>query len=122
MKSNVCISFYMRSGTVRIHRSTLKCIADPVFVRFLVSDDKKVFAVQSYEKKDFRSFRIYQNQANKTDKVEIYSKGLCNSLSRIAGWASIGSYRVYGKVFPAQGVAVFDLTSYEVISELSKGT
>ena len=116
MENHVCISFYLREAAIRIHRKTLDNINNPLFVRFLVSEDRKTFAVKSCAKKDLRSFRIRMNINSKTDKVEIYSSTLCASLAKINGWDENNSYRVYGKAFPNQGIAVFDFSETKAIN------
>ena len=117
MENNVCISFYLREAAIRIHRKTLEKINNPSFVRFLVSGDKKSFAIQSCTKKDLRSFRVRLNNNSQTDKVEIYSSPLCTSLASINSWDENHSYRVNGKAFPNQGVVVFDFSRVKVICD-----
>ena len=81
---------------------------------FLISNDRKTFIVQPREKKDFRSFRVRINPIGKT---QVFSYKLCESLAKINGWCSGCSYRVYGKVFPGQSIAVFDFSSSEMIGD-----
>ena len=116
MENKVCISFYMREAAIRIHRTTLDHINNPPFVRFLVSSDRKTFAIKSCTKKDLRSFRVRLNINSQTDKVEIYSSMLCRALAKTNEWDENNSYRIYGKAFPNQGVAVFDFSNATIIS------
>jgi hypothetical protein len=115
MAQNVCVSFYLREAAIRIHRRTLNGINNPPFVEFLVSGDRKTFAVRACEQKSLRSFRVRVNTNSKTDKVEFYSLPLCGLLARLNHWDENDSYRVFGKTFPKQGVAVFDFLSSERI-------
>jgi len=117
MEHKVCISFYLREAAIRIHRRTLNHINNPLFVEFLFSDDKKAFAVRSCRDKSLRSFRVRVNINSQTDKVEFYSLPLCNLLARLNNWDINSSYRVFGKAFPEQDVAVFNFSSSEVISD-----
>ena len=117
MKNTVCISFYLRHTTIRLHRSTIRGLNNPPFIRFLISDDCKTMIVQSYEKKDFRSVRLCANQKGKSDNSEIRSMGLCECVARINGWDFINSYRIYGKAIEHMGIAIFDFSSQEIIGE-----
>lgn len=115
MRSGTHISFYLRGGTIHIHRSTIRALDNPQFVRFLISDDGTTLLVQSYYKKDFRSFRVPESTNDEIGRVQIHSKGLCGVFMKRFGWKEELSYRIPGKPFPTQGVAAFDLTRAEVI-------
>ena len=115
MPSGAHLSFYLRTGTIRIHRSTIRAIGNPSFVRFLISNDGTTLLVQSYPRKDFRSFRVPVTFADENGRVQIYSKGLCDAFINRFRWKEELSYCVPGKSFPAQGVAAFDLSRAEVI-------
>jgi hypothetical protein len=117
MGNNICISFYLREAAIRIHRKALNSISNPSFVEFLVNSDQKTFAVRSCEKKSLRSFRVRVNINSKTDKVEFYSLPLCRMLAQINNWDIDGSYRVFGRAFPDQDIAVFEFSSSEIINE-----
>ena len=115
MESNVCTSFYLRRSTIHLHRSTLNRINTPQFVRFLISHNRKTFVVRSCEIKDFHSFRVHMDQAGKASNAEIHSYGLCEFVTWVNRWDSNTSYRVYGKAFPDQGVALFDFANAVII-------
>lgn len=115
MRSGTHISFYLRVGTIHIHRSTIRALGNPAFIRFLISDDGTTLLVQSYHKKDFRSFRVPESINDEIGRVQIHSKGLCAVFVKRFGWQPDLSYRIPGKPFPAQGVAAFDLTRADAI-------
>ena len=117
MDNIVCISFYLRCSTVHLHQSTLKGINNPPFVKFLINKDRKTFAVQPCAEKDFYSTRVRVDQSGKADTAEIYSYGLCCALAQTNGWDKNNSYRVYGKIFPNQNIAVFDFSRSKIINE-----
>lgn len=115
MRSGAHISFYLRVGTIHIHRSTIRTLGNPPFVRFLISNDGSTLLVQAYHKKDFRSFRVPETINDEIGRVQIHSKGLCSVFMKRFSWRDDLSYRIPGKPFPAQGVAAFDLARAEVI-------
>ena len=117
MEHNICISFYLRNAAIRIHRKVLNKIHNPLFVEFLINSNQKTFAVRSCEKKGLRSFRVRVNIDSKTDKVEFYSLHFCKALARLNDWDENGSYRVYGRAYPSQDIAVFDFSSSEIIND-----
>jgi len=88
-----------------------------MFVSFLISNDRKTFLIQARAKKDFHSVRLRIDKTGKTDNAEISSDGLCQALARLNGWDLNCSYRVYGRSFPEQRIAVFDFSSSEIIND-----
>jgi len=90
---------------------------NPEFVGFLLSTDRKTFIMQARAKKDFYSVRLRIKQTGKTDKAEAYSYGLCEYIAEINGWDVNCSYRVFGKNYSNQGIAVFDFSSSEQIND-----
>jgi len=117
MENSICISFYLRNSTIHLHQSTLKGINNPPFVKFLINQDRKTFIVQPCAEKDFYTTRVHIDQTGKADLAEIYSIGFCGALVKINGWDKNNSYRVYGKMFPGQNIAVFDFSRSEIINE-----
>ena len=115
MKKLLCISFYLRTGTIRLHRSTIRGLNNPSFVRFLLSDDHKTLIVQPYSKEDFCSVRLRAYKMGSPDKSEIRSTGLCEHIARINGWGPKSSYRIYGKTVTNTSMAVFEFSSQEKI-------
>lgn len=115
MRSGARISFYLRGGTIHIHRSTIRALGSPSFIRFLISEDGATLLVQAYHKKDFQSFRVPAVLNDEIGRVQIHSKGLCAVFIKQFGWNSDSSYRIPGKPIPTQGVAAFDLTRADVI-------
>lgn len=110
MRDGSHISFYLRSATIHVHRSTIRSLGNPPFIRFLISEDGRTLLVQAYTKKDFQSFRIPQPINDEIGRVQIHSKRLCELLQLRLGWDGKCSYRIPGKPYPGQGVAAFDLT------------
>lgn len=109
MRDSSHISFYLRSTTIHIHRSTIRSLGNPHFIRFLISKDEKTLLVQTYPKKDFQSFRVPKPLTDEIGRVQIHSKGFCQLIQRRLGWDETCSYRIPGKSYLGQGVAAFDL-------------
>lgn len=110
MREDSHISFYLRNGTIHIHRSTIRALGNPPFIRFLINSDNTELLVQAYVQKDFHSFRVPKPLNDEIGRVQIHSKGLCRMIETRLGWNGSCSYRIPGKPYPRQGVAAFDLT------------
>ena len=117
MEHEICISFYLREAAIRIHRKSLDGINNPFFVEFMINSEQKTFAVRSCKEKSLRSLRVRMNINSKTDKVEFYSLSLCKLISQLNDWDDKSSYRVYGKEYPEQELAIFNFSTSEIINE-----
>ena len=116
MPSDTYISFYLSTSRIHIFRSTIKEIGNPKFIRFLVKDDGKSMIMEAYHKKDFHSHRVPKD-SNGHWEMEIRSLPLCTLLQNRLNWKSGQSYRIPGKTYSQQGLAVFDLTAAEQIQQ-----
>lgn len=108
MSNNTYISFYLTSFRIHIFNNVIAGIGSPKFIRFLLKEEGPSLLMEAYDKKDFHSHRVVKS----TNKgLEINSFPLCSLLKNRLGWKSGQSYRVPGKVYPSQRIAVFDLLS-----------
>ena len=117
MQSETYISFYLSTSRIHIFRSTLRDIDNPKFIRFLVKEDGQSMIMEAYHKKDFRSHRVPKPNDNKEWKMEVRSLPLCTLLQNKLNWTDGRSYRIPGKVYPQQRLAVFDLSAAEQIQQ-----
>ncbi len=116
MSSDTYISFYLQKPRIHVHSKTLIDIGNPRYVRFLVKEDGSSMVMESYHKKDFHSHRV-PKRTNKKWEMEISSLALCTLLKNKLNWESGKSYRVPGKIYPSQHLAVFDLSSAAPINQ-----
>lgn len=107
------ISFYLSSFRIHVFKKTIADIGDPKYIRFLIKDEGPSMIMEAYDKKDFRSHRVIPKKDG--GGMEINSCPLCTLLKNRLGWEEGKSYRVPGKTYPAQHLAVFDLTAAEQI-------
>ena len=117
MQSDTYLSFYLSTSIIHIFRSTLREIGNPKFIRFLVKEDGQSIIMEAYHKKDFRSHRVPKPTDNKEWKMEVRSLPLCTLLQNKLNWTDGRSYRIPGKVYPQQRLAVFDLSAAEQIQQ-----
>lgn len=107
------ISFYLSSFRIHVFRKAITDIGEPKYIRFLIKDEGPSIIMEAYDKKDFRSHRVTPKKDS--GGMEISSYPLCSLLQARLGWEEGKSYRVPGKIYPAQHLAVFDLTAAEQI-------
>lgn len=105
-QSGLRISIDTQRGIVRIHRSILKILNDPVYVRLLIDKENCEAAIQAANSSD--RDKIETPDFNKPFRFQINSKALTESLANIVGWKQNAIYRLNG-VFEDDYV-LFDLT------------
>ncbi len=113
------ISFYLSNYRIHIFRRAIADIGNPKYIRFPVRDEGPSLLMEAYEKQDFQSHRVRGMFGERTG-MEISSQPLCTLLKNRLKWDEGKSYRISGKTYPAQPVAVFDLSKAELISDHEK--
>ena len=115
MPNDTYISFYLRESKIHVFRKTLAELGNPRFIRFRVHEDGKSMVREAYNKKDFQSHRVPKRVSDNW-KMELRSLPLCSLIKNRLNWEEGKSYRIPGKAYPGQQLAVFDLTAAEVIN------
>lgn len=116
MSNESHISFYLPTFRIHIFSKAIADIGNPQFIRFLIKDDCTSMAMEAYRKKDFQSHHV-PKRTDERWEMEVRSMPLCLLLKNRLGWDEDQSYRIPGKTYPAQKVAVFDLTAAEPIQK-----
>lgn len=117
MPSDTYVSFYLTTSRIHIFRSTIRDIGNPKFIRFLVKEDGPSMIIEAYHKKDFQSHRIPKETGDGYREMEVRSLPLCSLLKNRLNWENGKSYRIPGKTYPQQRLAVFDLSAAEMIQQ-----
>lgn len=115
------ISFYLSGGRLHIQSDALRKIGCPSFVRFLMNEDGCSMIMEPYNRKVFASMRVPKgvyDKAIKRSQMEIKCAPFCRLMAQHLNWDSAYSYRIKGKVYPAQRVVKYDLhTAYAIKGE-----
>ena len=114
MSNETYISFYLATFRIHIFSKTIIEIGNPKFIRFLVKDDGKSMIMEAYHKKDFQSHRVPKRTDGRWE-MEVRSYPLCGLLKNRLQWEEGKSYRIPGKTYPRQKLAVFDLSAATLI-------
>ncbi len=121
MPNDTYLSFYLNTSRLHIFSKTIIEIGNPKFIRFLVKEDGQYMIMEAYHKKDFQSHRVPKRAEGKWE-MEVRSLPLCSLLKNRLNWEDGKSYRIPGKTYPKQRLAVFDLSEAEQIQQLSNQT
>lgn len=109
------ISFYGKTGNIRIFKKAVRAIGLPKFIRFRINEDATSLLLEPFDRISLTSFRVPANLNDEVGNMDVYSKSLIDLLSQRLGWELGRSYRVPGKVLPQQGVVLYDLTQAQEI-------
>ena len=111
------ISFSPQRNRVHIPVDALKKIGSPRYVRFLIDGEGKSMVMQPYSKKVFQSMRVPPLNRLRRSGMEVHCADFCRLLTQHLHWKKEATYRMPGKVYPAQGLIKFDLCDAFVIGE-----
>lgn len=109
------ISFSLKHGRMFIHRTTLKAIGEPGYIRLLVNRKQKRIAVQSCEEIDNDAYKVpaYENWL----QFEVYSLKFLQMIYKMAGWDKEKTYRIYGYPVTDYRLVLFCLEDGREINE-----
>ena len=107
----ICISFYLKSNRIQVFTKALRGIGSPRRICFMISSDGRSLLLAPYEKRDLKSHSIPPQVYKGVGDCKINSYKLCRLLAGQHHWDLNCSYRILGKVYPDQHLAVFDLAS-----------
>ena len=109
---------------LRIYKSTLHELGDPMYIQLLVNPEKKYLVIVPVDKKQSgdQTLIIGTNLNRSGQSCEVYSMMFISKLCRIIGKMDQGhSYRVKGEVIPNQRIALFYLDTIEEINPKDPG-
>ena len=113
--SETYISFYLRSSRIHLFVDVLRSIGSPSRICFMVEESGETLLVAPYGKRDFKSHSVPPVVYNGTGGMEVSSFRLCRMIANLHHWDVSRSYRVPGKVYSEQKVAIFKLKEAGVI-------
>ena len=107
---NLGILIDLKKKRIRIHRSTLHALGNPVRVYLLVNPEQRMLAVQSAVASDKRAHKVYTTADSNRQTYELYSTSLVNNLLTLnPGWAEPCKYRIQGEAIPSESAVVFKM-------------
>ena len=112
------LSVDLKKYRIRIFKTVLHEMGDPMNVQLLVNPDAMLVAIRSVEKKASgdQTHTVGRLLLSPSANCDIYSRVFVMKLREVSKTMQEGhSYRLAGEVIPAQKVAVFDLKTLEEI-------
>lgn len=122
-ETNISISIDLKKYRLRIHRSTLNALSVPQYVQLMINPEEMVIAIWGTDKAIAESHKVNLSQLNMYNSYELYSKMLMSELRAIVPNLDKGkSYRLYGRKVAGENVALFPMTSIQVIEKREEDT
>ena len=109
------ISFYLNANRIHIFMDSLRGLGSPSRICFMLEESGETLMIAPYKKRDFKSHGVPSNVYKGTSHMEVSSMKLCRIIAALHHWDLRRSYRVPGKIYTEQKVAIFSLTKAEVI-------
>mgnify|MGYP007070214089 CR=1 FL=1 len=109
VNTDIGLSFNIRRGRLLIYHSTIRALGNPEYIRFLFNSKDKKVAVQSCEAIDRDSFRVPKPISGEKFQFDISSSPFLSVIYKACGWGLDESYLVYGKLYPNNRLADFEL-------------
>ena len=111
---DITMAIDLKKNRLRIHKSTLRLMNSPEFVKLLFSRDRNAIGIVKSKSEIPRAeeIRVIYDKPNETGTFDIYSKYLV-SLIRLAfsGLDQTGLYRLKGYSVPEENGVYFPLST-----------
>ena len=110
MRNNVAyVSFYMRSNTIRIFKSTIRAMGTPKFIRLRIHETEGTMIIEPYDRITFSSFRVPFPLNDSKEGMDIHSKRFIRIVAAFMRWDMERTYRVAGELCERQKIIKLDL-------------
>ena len=117
MRNNVAyVSFYMRSNTIRIFKSTIRAMGIPKFIRLRIHETEGTMIIEPYDRITFSSFRVPFPLNDSKEGMDIHSKRFIRIVAALMRWDMERTYRVSGELYGKLKIVKFDLVQAVKIS------
>ena len=117
MRNDVAyVSFYMRSNTIRIFKSTIRAMGTPKFIRLRIHETEGTMIIEPYDRITFSSFRVPFPLNEAKEGLDIHSKRFIRIVAAPMRWDMERTYRVAGELYKEQRIVKFDLEQAVKIS------
>ena len=110
MRNDVAyVSFYMRSNTIRIFKSTIRAMGIPKFIRLRIHETEGTMIIEPYDRITFSSFRVPFPLNDSKEGMDIHSKRFIRIVAALMRWDMERTYRVSGELYGKLKIVKFDL-------------
>ena len=115
-RSPAVMSMDFKKNRIRVHRAVLHTLGDPKYIQLLIHPQSMAVAIRCLDipRSGEPHHKISYRQMKSDNSYEIYSSSLMTKLSETIPNLDCGySYRMAGKLDPAQRIAIFDLRTLQ---------
>lgn len=116
IQTGTIMSIDPKKHRIRIYKSTLHALGDPMYIQLLVSTTRRIVAVKCVDKvmSGDQSYRVNSEMLGPDNSCEIYSCSFIKELcSVVGGLEGNGTYRMLGKIIETQRMAVFAMDTIQ---------
>lgn len=116
IQTGTIMSIDPKKHRIRIYKSTLHALGDPMYIQLLVSTTRRIVAVKCVDKvmSGDQSYRVNSEMLGPDNSCEIYSCSFIKELcSVVGGLEANGTYRILGKIIETQRMAVFAMDTIQ---------
>lgn len=100
----------MRQGKVHIALDAIRALGQPNYIRFMLNQNGTSMVMEPYHKLELQSIRVPKDIDQNLRKCRFGCIRLCRLLAYALGWDDKTTYRIPGKIIPAQKIVIFDMT------------
>ena len=110
----ITISLDLKKYRIRMHKSMLHLLGDPLFIQLLIDPDRLVVGIKAVDRfsSGDQTHKVSRKTLKSGNSVEIYSRYFISKLNEVVGILDDGNlYHMDGMVIPSERVAVFSMKS-----------
>jgi len=100
---------------LHINMDAIRALDQPNFLRFLLNADGSSMIMEPYHKLEFQSIRVPKDIDRNLRRCRFRCAKLCRLFTYALNWDPQMTYRIPGKIIPAQKIVVFDMTQAKII-------
>lgn len=116
VQTGTIMSIDPKKHRIRIYKSTLHALGDPMYIQLLVSTTRRIVAVKCVDKvmSGDQSYRVNSEMLGPDNSCEIYSSSFIKELCGVVGGLEANAtYRMLGKIIETQRMAVFAMDTIQ---------
>ncbi len=110
----VSISLDLKKYRIRMHKTMLHLLGDPLFIQLLIDPDRLAVAIKAVDKLSSgdQTHKVSPQTLKSDNSVEIYSRYFISRLNDVIGILDDGNlYHMEGVAVPSEKLAVFSMKS-----------
>lgn len=117
MAMSTYLSLYGKCGKIHVFKSSLRALGYPRFIRFRLNPDGRIL-LEPHDRISLTSFRVPKRiDGVEAEQMEVSTTALIRAVFREFNFDLSKSYRLEGKLYEEQRVAIFNIASATLIGD-----